>query len=258
MYRNRILRGDCCQVLASIPDAHVSFVLTDPPYLVNYQDREGRTIAGDINAEWLRPAFAQLYRVLQPDSLCVSFYGWSKTDLFYDAWKRAGFRVVGHITAPKPYTSTTRLMQYRHENAYLLAKGRPQQPAHVIPDVLPWQYSGNKLHPTQKPLSVLTPLIESFCPRGGVVLDPFAGSGSTLAAARSIGRDYIGIEIDPHFHEVATQRMAAIEHEARAAYSSHGAKYANADQGRDGYQATRRAPAYGRAPVADQCFAHAA
>jgi site-specific DNA-methyltransferase (adenine-specific) len=208
MQNNRIILGDCCKVLPTLPAASADFILTDPPYLVGYKDREGRSIKNDIEADWLVPAFREAFRVLKPDSLCVSFYGWSKTDLFYAAWKAAGFRIVGHITFPKRYASTTRLMRYSHENAYLLAKGNPRTPAHPIGDVIDWSYSGNKLHPTQKPLSVLTPLIEAFCPRGGVVLDPFAGSGSTLIAARSVGRQYLGIELDPQFHEVASKRIA--------------------------------------------------
>jgi site-specific DNA-methyltransferase (adenine-specific) len=178
------------------------------PYLVAYKDRQGRSIKNDVESDWLVPAFGEAFRVLKPDSLCVSFYGWSKTDLFYAAWKAAGFRIVGHITFPKRYASTTRLMRYSHENAYLLSKGNPRTPSHPIGDVIDWRYSGNKLHPTQKPLSVLTPLIESFCPRSGLVLDPFAGSGSTLIAARSVGRHFLGIELDPQFHAVASQRMA--------------------------------------------------
>lgn len=217
MTHNRILLGDCCEVLKTIPAASVDFILTDPPYLVNYVDRSGRSIRNDVQADWLAPAFRELYRTLKADSLCVSFYGWSKTDLFYAAWKAAGFRIVGHITFPKRYASTSRLMRYSHENAYLLAKGNPQPPEHPIGDVIDWQYSGNKLHPTQKPISVLTPLIESFCPRGGTVLDPFAGSGSTLVAARSVGRHFIGIELDPQFHRVASARLSG--------YSARQAQY---------------------------------
>lgn len=204
---NRILLGDCIQVLETVPAHHVDFVLTDPPYLVGYKDRAGRSIHNDTDSHWLKPAFRQIFRVMKPDTLCVSFYGWSKTDLFFEAWKTAGFHIVGHITFPKRYSSSTRLMRYSHETAYLLAKGSPKQPTHPIGDVVDWAYSGNKLHPTQKPLCVLTPLIETFCPRGGLVLDPFAGSGSTLIAARSIGRRYLGIELDPQFHGVATKRM---------------------------------------------------
>lgn len=206
---NQVLHGDCAQVLASLPAGCVDFALTDPPYLVNYQDRAGRSIAGDRDedAPVIAAAFAQVYRLLRDNSLCVSYYGWTRTDVFFAAWKRAGFRVVGHITFPKRYTSTSRLMRYQHEGAYLLAKGQPQPPEFPIGDVIDWTYSGNKLHPTQKPLQVLTPLIESFCRPGGVVLDPFAGSGSTCVAAQSVGRKFIGVELDAHFHQVATRRL---------------------------------------------------
>jgi adenine-specific DNA-methyltransferase len=212
MTANRIFLGDCIEVLKTVPTNHVDFVLTDPPYLVGYKDRTGRSIKNDVESDWLKPAFREVFRVLKPDSLCVSFYGWTKTDLFFDAWKTAGFRIVGHITFPKRYSSSTRLMRYSHENAYLLAKGSPQAPAYPIGDVIDWTYSGNKLHPTQKPLSVLTPLIETFCPRGGIVLDPFAGSGSTLIAARSLGRRYLGVELDPQYHDLASKRMQAYTH----------------------------------------------
>ena len=204
---NQILLGDCCDLMASLPTASIDFVLTDPPYMVGYNDRSGRSIQGDTDSAWLKPAFRQLFRVLKKDSLCVSFYGWSKTDAFFDAWKSAGFRVVGHIAFPKRYTSTTRLMRYQHENAYLLAKGNPSPSEHLIGDVIEFTYSGNKVHPTQKPLSALSPMIESFCPRGGVVLDPFAGSGSTCLAARMVGRNYLGMEIDPSFHEASCRRL---------------------------------------------------
>ena len=205
---NHIVLGDCCTVLAGLPAVSVDFVLTDPPYLVGYRDRTGRSLAGDTDSAWLKTAFRESFRVLKADSLCVSFYGWSRTDSFFQAWKAAGFRVVGHVTFPKRYTSASRLMRYQHENAYLLAKGNPAPPEFPIGDVIDWTYSGNKLHPTQKPLSVLTPLIESFCPRGGIVLDPFAGSGSTCLAARMVGRNYIGVEIDPAMHQVASRRLS--------------------------------------------------
>lgn len=206
---SQMLLGDCCQVMADLPDSSVDFVLTDPPYLVGYCDRSNRTIQGDTDGAWLKPAFRQMYRVLKADSLCVSFYGWSRTDQFFDAWKAAGFRIAGHLTFPKRYTSTTRLLRYQHEGAYLLAKGHPKQPEHLIGDVVDFAYSGNKAHPTQKPISALVPLIESFCPPRGVVLDPFAGSGSTCIAARSVGRSFIGIELDPVYHQAACQRMQA-------------------------------------------------
>jgi site-specific DNA-methyltransferase (adenine-specific) len=186
-------------------------VLTDPPYIVGYKDRSGRRVANDDNDAWLRPSFSEIFRVLKRDSLCVSFYGWTQTDRFFDAWKAAGFRIVGHITFPKRYTSTTRLLRYQHESAYLLAKGNPPTPQNVIGDVIDWgSYTGNKLHPTQKPLSILLPLIQSFTKPGDTVLDPFCGSGSTLAASLLCGRKSVGIDLSETNAQIAAGRMERV------------------------------------------------
>lgn len=205
--KQSFLQGDCIQLMQSLPTNSVNLILTDPPYLVNYSDRSGRSIANDKHGDWLPTAFKEMYRVLDQNKFCVSFYGWHKIDLFFDAWKEAGFRAVGHLTFPKRYTSKTKYLRYQHESAYLLAKGTPQIPEYVIGDVLDWTYSGNKLHPTQKPLGILIPLIKSFSKLGDVVLDPFAGSGSTCVAAKAMGRNYIGIELDKKYHSLAVNRL---------------------------------------------------
>jgi adenine-specific DNA-methyltransferase len=114
----------------------------------------------------------------------ISFYGWPKVDLFFAAWKSAGFRIGGHIVFRKRYASKTAFLQYRHEAAYLFIKGNPAFPATPLPDVMGWTYTGNKLHPTQKSIHILKPLIETFTVPGQIVLDPFAGSGSTCVAAK--------------------------------------------------------------------------
>ena len=209
--RNQLLQGDCTEVMAGIRTGTVDFILTDPPYLTRYRDRSGRTVANDDQDAWLLPAFAQMHRLLKPASFCVSFYGWNKVDRFMAAWRAAGFRPVGHIVFRKHYASKAGFLQAQHEAAYLLAKGDVQRPPHPTPDVLDWRYTGNLLHPTQKPVDALKPLISAFCPAGGLVLDPFAGSGSTLVAARDSGRDYLGIELDASHHATATQRMARAE-----------------------------------------------
>jgi hypothetical protein len=88
---SRFILGDCVQVMSRFPARAVDFILTDPPYLVGYKDRNGRTLAGDNSAEWLQPACHEMYRVLKNDSLMVSFYAWNRADLFLNAWKSAGF-----------------------------------------------------------------------------------------------------------------------------------------------------------------------
>jgi len=203
-----IIHGDCVDAMQKLDAGSVGFILTDPPYITRYKSREGRTVMNDDNAAWLKPAFTEMHRVLRRDAFCVSFYGYTKTDLFMDAWKSAGFRIAGHFVFPKKYASNSWHTQYRHEQAYLLAKGWPQRPHAPPPDVLNWTYTGNKLHPTQKPVGILKPLIEAFSRPGDTVLDPFCGSGSTLVAARELGRAYIGIELDPDHHATAQARLS--------------------------------------------------
>lgn len=200
--------GDCVDVMAHLPAGSVDFVLTDPPYGVRYRDRQGRRIRNDEQLDWLEPAFRQMYRLLRRDGFCVSFYGWNAGDRFAQAARTAGFRIGGHLIFPKPYASATRFLRYQHEQAFLLVKGRPPPPAHAPSDVITgWRYSGNRLHPTQKPVEVLLPLIEAFSPPGGVVLDPFCGAGSTLVAATTVQRRFIGIELAPEHHDTARARL---------------------------------------------------
>lgn len=204
---SRIVLGDCLAVLPTLPDRCVNLIVTDPPYLVNYRDRSGRSIANDKDDAWLAPTFRQLYGVLADNSFAVSFYGWNRVDRFVTAWRSAGFRIVGHIVFAKSYQSKARFLGYQHESAYLLAKGQPALPEKPLPDVLPWKYTSNQLHPTQKPVECLRPLIETFSQPHDIVLDPFAGSGSTCVAARQSGRRFFGIELDPRYHAAATARL---------------------------------------------------
>jgi site-specific DNA-methyltransferase (adenine-specific) len=213
--RNTIIQGDCLGVLPQLPANSADFILTDPPYITRYKSRDGRSVPNDDNDAWLKPAFAEMFRVLCRDSFAVSFYGWPHADKFMQAWRAAGFRIVGHFVFPKRYTSAEKYLRYQHECAYLLAKGNPQVPQTTIGDVIDWTYSGNKLHPTQKPLSILLPLIETFSERGDLVLDPFSGSGSSLLAAKMLQRDWLGIELDAKYHAIATHRLAT--EQARAA-----------------------------------------
>jgi site-specific DNA-methyltransferase (adenine-specific) len=203
--------GDCIDVVAHLPGACVDFILTDPPYLVRYRDRQGRTVTGDADPSWLGPAFDQMHRVLRDDSLCVSFYGWNHADRFLTAARSAGFRPAGHIVFRKPYASGARFLRYEHEQAFLFAKGRPPLPEAPPSDVIDgWEYTGNRLHPTQKPVGILTTLIESLTPPAAVVLDPFCGSGSSLVAAHRAERRFIGIELEAEHHATARTRLGSL------------------------------------------------
>jgi DNA modification methylase len=215
-FTNRILHGDCVEMMQNLSANSVDFVLTDPPYLVNYRDRSGRYIQNDDDEAWLKPAMAEVYRVLKPDRFAVMFYGWTKIDVSFQAWRNAGFKPVGHIVFRKHYSSNSRFLRYQHEQAFLLVKGRPLLPKQPLGDVIDMPYSGNKLHPTQKPVPALVSLIRSFSLHGETVLDPFAGSGSTCAAALLAGRKYIGVELDDMYFQLASERMRRVHQRAAA------------------------------------------
>ncbi|MEM8610665.1 MAG: DNA methyltransferase [Cyanobacteria bacterium P01_H01_bin.105] len=202
-----LILGDCIDKMRCMPSRSVDFLLTDPPYLVNFRSRDGRSIANDKDGSWLQPVFTEVYRLLKPNSFAISFYGWTKVDEFMLAWRQAGFRIVGHLTFVKKYASSKSFLAYHHESAFLLAKGNPAKPAEPIGDVLEFRYTGNKLHPTQKPVAPLRQLIRSFSKPGDVILDPFAGSGSTAVAAFLEKREFLTIEKMPEYFDIAHQRL---------------------------------------------------
>jgi DNA modification methylase len=211
MITDEIIHGDCTRILPTLPNDSVDLILTDPPYGVRYHDRTGRSIANDDCLDTVLGAFPDLYRVLKPDSLCICFYGWNRVDAFFEAWRAAGFRPVGHIVWHKDYASSTRFLKACHEQAYVLAKGRPPTPSRPLADVQPWEYSGNRAHPTEKAVGILTPLIRSFSKPGALVLDPFLGSGSTAVAAALTRRRYLGIELEEPYCTLARTRLAGVE-----------------------------------------------
>jgi site-specific DNA-methyltransferase (adenine-specific) len=207
-FTNRILNGDCIEILKQMPNESIDLIVTDPPYLVNYTDRSGRKIANDNTGQWLFPAFEQIFRVLKNHTFCISFYGWNNAEQFLTAWKSAGFVPVGHFVFVKRYASRTGYARAHHEQAYLLAKGNPAKPENPPADVFcNWRYTGNRLHPTQKPVEIILPLIEAYSRPNGIVLDPFAGSGTTVVAARKCHRQGIGIELNTRFCQVANYRL---------------------------------------------------
>ena len=206
-----IYHGDCLNVLPLLPARSVDFVLTDPPYLVGYRGRwDGlrQCIVGDDDPSWLAPAFAEIFRVMKDDTLCVSFYGWPHADIFVGLWKGLGFRPVSHLAFVKNVWGLGRFTRGQHETAYLLAKGSPRIPLSAISDTIEWAREGDAFHPNQKPVSALYPLIAAFAPEKGVVLDPFMGSGSTLRAAKDFGLSAIGIDIEAKYCRYAAERLA--------------------------------------------------
>jgi len=93
------------------------------------------------------------------------------------------------------------------EHAYRSEDGGPRQMRSVMYER---SAHGSAIHPTQKPLGITRTLIQYACPGGGLVIDPYAGSATTLVAARDSGRRAIGCEINAEYVSAATSRLAAV------------------------------------------------
>jgi len=208
---NTIYNEDCLETMQRMPDGSIDLVCTDPPYGVSWQSNrrisKHEKIANDSNVDWLDDVYTEIYRVLKPDTICVSFYGWPEVDRFMTAWKRAGFIPKSHLVWVKDNFGLGWFTRGQHEPAFLLAKGKPPKPASAISDVLKFAGTGNELHPTQKPVGLIKKLIATYSEPDAVVYDPFIGSGTTARACKDLGRNYIGPEISKEYCDVAAGRL---------------------------------------------------
>ena len=208
--QSQIWLGDCREVLPLLVAESVDLVLTDPPYGVGFQSNHRKEqfdkIANDETLEWLTPVFKEVERVMKRDSLCISFYGWPHADKFVNAWRANGFTLVSHMVWVKNVWGFGHFTRACHEPAYLLAKGKPPIPDVAPSSVFEWTRETDTQHPTQKPIDAIRQCLDAYA--GAVILDPFMGSGTTLRAAKDLGRKAIGIEIEEKYCEIAVKRLS--------------------------------------------------
>lgn len=208
---NTIYNENCLETMKRMPDNSVDLVLTDPPYGVewvsNRRSVKHVAIENDDNVDWIGEVYSELYRVLKPNSICISFYGWPEIDKFMAAWKAAGFTPKSHLVWVKNNFGLGWFTRGQHEPLFLLTKGKPVKPERAISDVLTYQGTGNELHPTQKPLKLFTQLIVTYSKEGDLIYDPFLGSGTTARACKDLGRKYIGSELSRKYCDIAEQRL---------------------------------------------------
>lgn len=122
----------------------------------------------------------------------------------------------------------------------------PDGNKHMVFNWFPWERDSRKeypkIHPTQKPVGVLKRLIEVFTDPGDVVIDPCAGSGSTLRAAYELGRNAYGFEVDKAFYTDAKEKMIApmVAHTPAAACVEQAEEIQGGDRGDGGFGSTGR------------------
>ena len=203
--RTTIYHGDCREVLSRLPrllQADFVWLVMDPPYGIDYQSGSRRdTLAASIQGDKdtsLRDEILARWG----DGPALVFGSWkiarpagTHTRLIWDTKGALG---MGDLSVPwKP----------SDQEIYVLGHGFAGPRTSNVLRYAPVQSMARngRLHPHEKPVSLMRDLIAK-CP-GGLILDPFMGSGSTLVAARQLGRRAVGIEIDAGYCATAVDRL---------------------------------------------------
>ena len=224
MELNKIYNGDCIVGMQSLSSCNIDLVVTDPPYLMKYRTNRRKDksheyckeIAGDNDFGLIKAYVKECYRVLKDNSAMYMFCNANQIAFFIETAKAVGFKVKNIIIWVKDeHTSGDLKAAFgcQYEFILLLNKGRKFLKGHRITDV--WKFDRvfwrRKLHQNQKPIDLLERCIEYHSDKGDVVLDGFMGSGSTAVAARKLGRNFIGWEIDKEYYGVAIRRLQTEE-----------------------------------------------
>jgi site-specific DNA-methyltransferase (adenine-specific) len=130
-------------------------------------------------------------------------------------WYRGDWSAVHHDTPRVAYVGPDKHARARYDDraahtGSVKAVTYEDDGTRLVRSVVKAKSVRGGLHPTQKPSEILRPLIEYACPIGGLVMDPFAGSGATLMAARMIGRRAVGIEANEKYCELAAQWLSQL------------------------------------------------
>ena len=217
----QLYNGDCLELMKNIPDGSVDLVLTDPPYLCDYsrhdsKSRFSKKIANDENNSenegMIEKYLQECYRIMKDNTAIYCFCNYKKIDFFKQQIEIAGFNLKNIIIWDKQRNgmgdlSTT--FGYSYEFIIFASKGQPKIRGKRISDV--WQFARVKTkeqeHQNQKPVDLLIQAIEKSTDEGEVVFDGFMGSGSCGVACVNTNRNFIGIELDAGYFEIAKKRI---------------------------------------------------
>lgn len=223
---NNIYCANAYEAVKDIPDNSIDLVVIDPPYDIPHTTGGGmlvekgiRGMFDDLVENDITNAFdfsilAELDRVMKKRNI----YIWCNKLLvpkLFEYYKGSLFDIIcWHKTNAMPlcgskYLSDTEYCLYFHDTlklntTYDTAKTHYEQPINLVD-------KQKFYHPTCKPVNILENLITNSSNAGDTVLDCFAGSGSTLVAAKNLGRNYIGFDLEPKWVQVAQNRLNNVD-----------------------------------------------
>ena len=219
--QNNIYQGDCLELMRHIPDKSVDLIVTDPPYRiitggtpVDEHKRPRGVLEANKDLFSSIPSFKDwipmAHRILKEGSHCYVFVNFlNLSDLLTESVK-AGFRLHNLLVCEKNNCTPSQYYMKNCEYVLFMRKGRSEyinnigasKTVHKFCNII-----GKKQHPTEKPCDLIEFYIKNSSVVGGFVFDPFMGSGTTAIAAINTGRNWLGIEKDEKYYQVALERI---------------------------------------------------
>lgn len=215
MELDKIYNADCLEGLKSIPNESVDLVLTDIPYNACTRESNGlRNLdfgdadIGNFDVEELTATLCD-----KTNGSIYMFCGFEQFSHIVKVMNAKGLSVrtiVWEKTNPSPMNGEFLWLSGIEMCVYGKKKGAVFN-EHCKNSVLRYPIASNGLHPTMKPLAMFEYLVRVSTNKGGVILDPFMGSGTTAVACVRMNRHYIGFELNKCFYDIATERIKDAE-----------------------------------------------
>ncbi|CCF68683.1 DNA-methyltransferase [Xanthomonas citri] len=232
--KNQLLQGDALTILPTLEANSFDALITDPPYASGGLTAAARArppstkycrdgghadFVGDerdqrSHLKWMHLWLSECARVLKDGAPVLLFTDWRQLPLTTDALQIAGFTWRGITVWDKTEGVRPQLGRFRNQAEYIVWGSKGNMPldrrAPVLPGVIRESVrKADKHHLTGKPTELMRQLVR-ICEAGGRVLDPFAGSGTTLIAAQLEGYNWTGVEMTRHYASSAITRLAQL------------------------------------------------
>ena len=227
-----IYNKDCLDVLKNIPDNSIDLIVTDPPYLTTSRGNAGNSggmlqkdvnkkgkvfTYNNINCKKYAPEF---YRVLKDGSHCYVMTNHINLIDMLNTFTDVGFHFIKSLIWNKSNKIMGQYYMSQFEYILFFRKGRGKKINNCgtsdilsIPNKKTKDKGGKNIHDTEKPIELMEVLVNNSSQENELVLDPFMGVGSTGIACIKNNRNFIGIEIDENYFNIAKSRLEEFDYD---------------------------------------------
>lgn len=166
-------------------------------------------IANDDNLDWLEEYFKEIYRCLKDNTAIYCFCSWHNIDIFKQAFEKY-FKLKNILIWVKnnhgsgdlkaAYAPKYEMILYGNKGRCCFKNGRKE-------DIMFFNKTNNKFHPTEKPVDLIEELLTNSTNGNDWIFDGFMGSGSVGVACKNLNRNFIGFELDENYFNIAKERI---------------------------------------------------